>query len=229
MFYSVARFFRRPDLSHLVEHYDNAAWRWHGFVQDKHYVQAYERLLGHVVDLFPGTVQGRISVLDVGAGSAGFSLALCRVIESKCLDAKPEFVLLDPSAGMLDQALLCMDQYDYPVKSCQSTAEDLKACAQTYDLILCGHVIEHCKDPAEVLTILSGVLNPDGMLVMSVSKPHWCTWMLQVIWRYRCYRVEEFHALLRGAHFKTIGSLGFVKGPPKFTSYGYFASRKKRR
>lgn len=123
-------------------------------------------------------------VLDAGAGTG----ALSRRLQASVPELHP--VLVDLSPAMLARAA---DLHDPPAVV---TLDALPFRDATFDVVLCGWVIETVDDPAAVVTELLRVLRPDGLLTYSFcSRParrrdRWRTGLLRAV----------VHALFAG-HF----------------------------
>ena len=213
----------KPTLAGLTHRYDKKAVKWHSFLQQKNYLNCYEQLLKNVFKKYPVKVSGAIQVLDVGAGSGGFSVSLCNVYKKMQRRAQLNFELLDASSAMLNEASLLMSQQPFSFTTNCSDVNALANSDKCYDFILCAHLLEHCAQPLAVLKILCSRLNKHGVLVLVVSKPHWCTVLLQLIWQHRAYSKESFVEALNTVGFNQVTAIEFDQSPPKFTSVGYIA------
>jgi len=216
--------FPKPTLARLTYRYDKKATNWHAFLQHKNYLGCYEYLLKKALKQYPAHGAGTVQVLDVGSGSGGFSVSLCNVYQQMWPHAQLSFELLDISAAMLNEASLLMRQQPFPFKTHCSDVQALTPSDKRYDLILCAHLLEHCSEPLSVLTALRARLSQHGVLVLVMSKPHWCTALLQLIWQHQAYRKDSFVQLLHIAGFGQVSAIDFAKSPPKFTSVGYVAT-----
>jgi len=215
--------FTKPTLTRLTHRYDKKAANWHAFLQHKHYLDCYESLLKNTFKQYPVQVAARTQVLDVGAGSGGFSVSLCNVYKNMWPQAQLDFELLDISAAMLKEASLLMRQQPFPFKTHCNDVQVLERGDKRYDIILCAHLLEHCTQPLSVLKSLYSRLSEQGVLVLVVSKPHWCTTILQLIWQHKAYPKDSFVTLLHMAGFRQVSVIDFDQSPPKFTSVGYIA------
>ena len=212
--------FSKRSYDDLISRYDRAAANWHASLQANHYIGAYQQVICealHCAEFNP--FDATLSVLDAGAGTGGFSLALCNL-----LNTEMTFDLLDPSLEMLDIAQQQLRNRGYLCRLINRDINALQNSQQRYDLILCGHVIEHCTDPHAALRQLSRVLSDHGIIILAVSRPHWCTRLIQMIWGHQAYQKSTFINMLHSAGFSRTCAIRFNKAPPKFTSHGYFAS-----
>jgi len=215
--------FTKPTLTRLTHRYDKKAANWHAFLHHKNYLGCYEYLLKNAFKQNPVQEATKAQVLDVGAGSGGFSVSLCNVYKTMWPQAQLDFELLDISAAMLKQASLLMRQQPFTFKMHCSDVQALEHSDKRYDIILCAHLLEHCPQPLSVLKSLCSRLSEQGVLILVVSKPHWCTVLLQLIWQHQAYPKDSFVALLHMAGFSQVSAIDFDQSPPKFTSVGYIA------
>jgi 2-polyprenyl-3-methyl-5-hydroxy-6-metoxy-1,4-benzoquinol methylase len=187
--------------------YDAAAPRWEHKIESLGYSAAYRRFLNTMV-----VPSGR--VLDVGTGTGAF--ACCWLAAG----GSQEITLLDPSRSMLVRA-------DAAVRRCGATPEIVEAAIEDhcpyrrYFVILAAHVVEHSSDPAIAFHRFSEWLEPQGRLVLVVSRPHWCNWLIWLRYRHRWFSESEIVFLGRQAGLRHVATHSFTKGPPSRTSLGY--------
>ena len=195
--------------------YDAASAKWQATIERLGYPAAYAEL---TVAALNDHRRRKLAVLDVGTGTGAFSSAF-----GNAGFAMDRLDLLDPSKDMLEIAtnrLRGIARKVTPVAGCIGS-RDIPA--QTYDVVLCAHVIEHVADPVAALAWFRDRMNGDGCLLLVVSKPHWCTALIRLRWGHRAYRVGEVRAMLTAAGFRRIDAIPFSKGPPGRTSCGYIA------
>ena len=101
--------------------------------------------------------------------------------------------------------------------------ESLHRSGRSYDLILCAHVVEHAARPHKDLAVLRSMLAPGGSLLLIVSKPHLCTWLLRWKWGHRAFTPAQVARLLAAAGLAGVDIVPFYSGPPSRTSMGYLA------
>lgn len=125
-------------------------------------------------------------VLDAGAGTG----ALSRLLTTALPDVHP--VMADLSPTMLAEAA------GIDGSRAVATLEALPFSDDTFDIIMCGWVIETAAHPAAVITELLRVLRPGGLLIYS-----FCTRPLRRLDRWRTGPVRALvHAVFVG-HFLT--------------------------
>lgn len=197
----------------LAARYDAASARWQEIISPLGYPAAYGELISRLGKIDAKT----LDVLNAGAGSAAFSSAFI------ARHGTPNSLTLrDISADMLREAKRYLRGSGVEAKCVIGDIESLKK-AREYNLILCAHVIEHCPAPIMALKALRRALRPEGALVLVVSKLHWCTALIRLIWRSKAFRPKKMQALLAAAGFDRIKTYEFTTGPPSRTSMGYIA------
>lgn len=194
----------------LATQYNKAAPRWWQKLERMSYPAAFRDL---ITETLPDD-QSHPTVLDAGTGCGDFALALLDIHCPASVD------LLDISSDMLASAAARVSPHITPTLLHQPL-ENLSS--QKYDLILCAHVIEHCPDPLVALRTLRQALKPNGKLLLTVSKPHICTALIQFMWRYRAYRPTKIAHLLSAAGYRDIQITPFKTGVPARVSCGYLA------
>ncbi|MCR9134395.1 MAG: class I SAM-dependent methyltransferase [Alphaproteobacteria bacterium] len=202
----------------LAEAYDRVAATWHATICKFGFVEAYEDLLALAGRQVPDVNRRDLEVLDAGSGTAAFSLAFSRQFACHSFD------LLDVSPEMLDRGAQTLAAEGVTSDRLCCDIRALPERPKRYDVILSAHLIEHVDDVDEALRAFRSVLSPGGLLVLVVSKPHWCTTLVRMRWGHRAYRPEEMQAHLRANGFRTVEPYSFTAGPPKRLSAGYIAT-----
>jgi SAM-dependent methyltransferase len=122
-----------------------------------------------------------------------------RQVDGSPSGGRRELTLLDPSPSMRAPA-------DAAVQGCSIAPEIVDAAMEDYrpdsrySVILAAHVDEHSHDSAAAFRRFSDWLEPRGRLVMVVSRPHWCNWLIWPCYRHRWYSEGEMVGL--GGHAK---------------------------
>jgi hypothetical protein len=70
---------------------------------------------------------------------------------------------------------------------------------------------------------MAGLLRPKGLLILSVSRPHWCSRLVWLSWRHRLFREAEMRVLLHEAGFDDLCCWRPTAGPPRRMSLAYAA------
>lgn len=211
----------RPAPQTLAERYNRAADKWHDAMHKYGQMTAYADLVRQAEPKLPKPRNDKaLAVLDAGAGTGAFSIAFRQIITQPM-----EVDLLDVSDAMLAAAKNNHMASGHTTNQICADIAALDPKDKRYDVILCAHSIEHCPDPVAALEKLRAVLTPGGIILLSVSKPHWCTAIVQFTWRHKAYRVEKFLKILSSANLTNVETYGFAAGPPKFLSYGYIVNK----
>lgn len=197
----------------LAARYDREAGIWHGMLRRLGYFEAYDDLAAAAPEL-----RRARSVLDVGCGSGAMALAAWKA------GARPaRFDLLDASERMLEIAAGHLAAVGAAPRALHMDLAALAVRDERYDAILSAHLIEHLPDAAGALALMRRALAPGGLLILSVSKPHWCTALVRLRWGSRAWREAEVLAMLAEAGFASAVALRYRRGPPSRTSLGYLA------
>ncbi|MGJ3265016.1 MAG: class I SAM-dependent methyltransferase [Salinarimonas sp.] len=205
----------------LTSRYDAAARRWHGKIARLRYLDAYAAIARTARErIAPARPGAPLRVLDAGAGTGAFSLALAATrAEPLALD------LLDRSEAMLTAARANVEQAGLCCRTIVGALGERPLEDGAYDVVLCSHLIEHVPDPTAALADLYAALRPGGALRLVVSKPHWCTALLRLVWGHRALADAEVAARLAAAGLVDHARCPFALGPPSRTSMGHLARR----
>lgn len=191
----------------IVSKYDHAAERWDRKLLHLGYSGAYQRFLqDHIEPTLP--------VLDIGTGTGLFADAWLASGGSR------DLTLMDPSDAMLRVAEARFAAASVPVDSITTRLEDYQPTRQFHS-ILAAHSLEHCDDPAEAIAKLAVCLSTNGKLILVVSKPHWCNWLIWLRYRHRWYAPDTLRQWAHAAGLDHVTTHPFKSGPPSRTSFGY--------
>lgn len=204
------------DFATLSQSYTAAAPGWQARMDALGYLAAYRGL----VDAHAPT--GAPRVLDAGCGAGDFAAAW------RAVRGDPSaLTLLDPSPGMLARAMARHGLGAMRPVGVAGTLDTLSDLPEQ-DVILCAHVIEHLADPVRGLRQMRAALKPGGLLLLVVSKPHWCNRLIWLRWRHRSLPPVAVRSMLTGAGLTLCSDHGFLKGPPSRTSHAYIATNPKK-
>ncbi len=201
----------------LAHRYDLASTRWHSKINDFGFPAAYRQLIKTALPRGGGA-----NVIDLGTGCGDFALAYLTVQASPA-----KLTLLDISAKMLAVAETRIMGKMPVVNAHLGAIETLPPDVQ-FDTVICGHMIEHCPNPVQTLTEIYQRMLPGGVFVLAASKPHWCTALIQLIWRNKAFPPAKMINMLRQAGFEDIQHLPFATGLPSRVSAGYTSIKSKR-
>lgn len=200
----------------LTQSYDIAAIKWRTKIEGLGYAAAYRWMIAACA------VQSKEArVIDVGCGAGDFGRALTEVA-----GPPKSLTLLDPSKQMIAAATRSLLHIVPDLVPLTATLED--APVQTHDLILCAHVIEHFSDPSSALGLLKALLSPEGKLLLVVSKPHWCNWIIWVRWRHKMIRPDRMHRYFEAIGLSCEWDAPFPAGPPSRSSHAYLVTHQQR-
>lgn len=161
-------------------------------------------------------------VLDIGTGTGLFAEAWLAAGGSR------DLTLIEPSVPMLGVALDRFAAASLPVEGIATTLEGYQP-TRSFQTILAAHVIEHCDDPMNALEKMSQCLRVGGMVILVVSKPHWCNWFIWLRYRHRWFAPEMLRHWADAAGLDHVTTHAFSSGPPSRTSFGYVFQKPKRK
>ncbi|MBL9051152.1 MAG: class I SAM-dependent methyltransferase [Tabrizicola sp.] len=203
--------------SNLSARYECAAPDWGRRLQRLGFPAAYRAIVARALDGLP-LPEGRITALDLGAGDGAFSEALLHGIGPRL-----ELTLVDPSPAMLIAAEARLGRGR--ARLVQGTLENAPVVADGYDVVAAAHLLEHLPDPEAALGCMASLLKPGGVLLLVVSRPHWCSWIVWLSWRHRRFRETEVRQMLDRAEFVDPQCCQPPAGPPRRLSLAYAARR----
>jgi len=196
----------------IVEKYDRAAKAWDQRIARAGYKNAYEGFLGaHINHAGP--------TLDAGTGTGAFAHAWIGAGGSH------DLTLLDPAEKMLSIAKSKLSKADFTPKTIQCRIDDYQP-SQKFSTILAAHVVEQCQKPKTAFENLASWLDEDGKLILVISKPHWCNWIIWLRFRHKWFNPAQVKDLVKNADLTHIHTHKFLAGPPSRTSFGYVFIKK---
>ncbi len=209
----LSRFLAPPGMAEL---YDGAASGWQAGIDRLGFDAAYENLMECALAAQP--IGKNEHILDAGTGTG----AAARIFAGRSGRNDIQFDLLDPSPEMLAQAL---ENVPGRTRAIAGFLGDATIPANSYDRIICAHVIEHCSEPQAQLNWLFTRLRPGGMAIFAISKPHWCTALVRWRWGNSSFRAAAVNHMLETAGFGNVITCKHPNGPPSRVSCGYLAQR----
>ncbi|MBK5927520.1 bifunctional 2-polyprenyl-6-hydroxyphenol methylase/3-demethylubiquinol 3-O-methyltransferase UbiG [Rhodobaculum claviforme] len=160
-----------------------------------------------------------LRLLDIGCGGGLLSEPMARL--------GADVVGADPAARNIPVARLHAQQQGLEIDYRVTTAEDLAAAGERFDVVLCMEVIEHVPDPAVFLAACRDLLRPGGLMIVSTVNRTARSYAMAILgaevvmrwlprgthdWR-RFVTPEELSALLRGAGLEPVDRKGMVFDP----------------
>lgn len=160
-----------------------------------------------------------LRVLDVGCGAGLLTEPLARL--------GGEVVGLEPEPGLVEAARLHAAEAGLDVRYEIGTCDDVVASGRTFDLVTALEVIEHVPDPHALVSGLSQLVRPGGLVVLSTLSRSLRSLMLGVVateyllgwlprgthdWR-RFVRPAELATRLRDAGLRPIAVTGVAYEP----------------
>jgi ubiquinone/menaquinone biosynthesis C-methylase UbiE len=201
----------------LLARYDAAAPVWGARLARLGFPAAYRAIMAEAVRRLPPP-PGPLSAIDLGSGEGAFAEALART-----LGARVALTLLDPSPAMLTAAEARLGPGC--ARLIRGELDRTPLAEGGYDIVLAAHLLEHLPDPSAALARMAWLLRPGGLLILSVSRPHWCSRLVWLNWRHRRFREAEMRGMLEVAGFTDLHCWRPPAGPPRRLSLAYAARR----
>lgn len=201
----------------LAARYEAIAPHWGRRIARLGFPGAYRALVSEALSRLPiGTAAP--DVLDLGCGDGALAEALADL-----LGPRANLTLLDLSPAMLQAAEARLGPGRARLVAGDVMSAGLAAAAQ--DIVASAHLIEHLPDPRAALRRMADVLRPGGILILCVSRPHWCSRLVWFVWRHRVFPQDEMLAALAEAGLTDLCCWQPTAGPPRRLSLAY-AGRK---
>lgn len=206
-----------PTTQQLRQTYNAVALDWNRLIHRLGINRAYTQLF-HVLqqDQILNHVKDNANVCDCGIGTAAFSQALVKVINSKV-----NLVGIDISPAMLDQAQQLLTQAGIHPQLCQSDVNHLPLADNLFDLVISAHMLEHLVNPAEGLQAMVRVLRPGSPIVLAVTCPSLLSWWIEWHWGNRCFNSKAITRMMAEAGLTQIRVYPFTYGLAYWTSTAY--------
>lgn len=201
----------------LAARYEAAAPSWGRRLARLGFPAAYRAIVAEALGRLP-LPEGRIEAVDLGAGDGAFAEALRHVLGQRL-----SLTLVDPSPAMLCAAELRLGRGR--AQLIVGTMESARLVTGGHDLVAAAHLLEHLPDPHAALCRMAALLKPGGVLVLAVSRPHWCSSLVWLGWRHRRFREAEIREVLGRAGFVDAQCWQPPEGPPRRLSLAYAARR----
>ncbi len=160
-----------------------------------------------------------LRILDIGSGGGLLSEPMARL--------GAEVVGADPAPKNIAVSGLHAEQSGLTIDYRQTTAEDLAAAGEVFDVVLNMEVVEHVADPQGFLRACRDLLRPGGLLICSTLNRNAKSFVAAIIgaewvmrwlpkgthdWR-KFFTPDELYALIRGAGLDPVDRKGMVFNP----------------
>ncbi|MFT4148859.1 MAG: bifunctional 2-polyprenyl-6-hydroxyphenol methylase/3-demethylubiquinol 3-O-methyltransferase UbiG [Paracoccaceae bacterium] len=160
-----------------------------------------------------------LRILDIGSGGGLLSEPMARLGAS--------VVGADPAPRNIAVAGLHAEQSGLVIDYRQTTAEDLAAAGEVFDVVLNMEVVEHVADPQAFLRACHDLLKPGGLLICSTLNRNaksfaaaivGAEWVMRWLpkgthdWR-KFITPDELYGLMRGAGLDPVDRKGMVFNP----------------
>ncbi len=148
-----------PWLSHMTWRKDFDSWRERRIWQERH----QEANLKDVAQALGNEIAGK-SLLDLGAGMGGLSVALMLAYRDKGLTLQA----MDYNPDYCKIASLRAARYGLTLPIAVAAGEHLPYPDESFDLITCLDVLEHVADAEAVMREMRRALRPGGIVLTTV-------------------------------------------------------------
>jgi 2-polyprenyl-6-hydroxyphenyl methylase/3-demethylubiquinone-9 3-methyltransferase len=160
-----------------------------------------------------------LRLLDIGCGGGLLSEPMARL--------GAEVVGADAAARNIPVARIHAQQSGLDIDYRHTTAEDMAAAGERFDVVLNMEVVEHVADPLAYLTACHDLLKPGGLMVCSTLNRNPKSWLMAIIgaehvmrwlpkgtheWK-KFITPDELYDLLRRAGMDPVDRKGMVFNP----------------
>ena len=157
-----------------------------------------------------------LRLLDIGCGGGLLSEPMARL--------GAEVVGADAAERNIPVARLHAEQEGLEIEYRHTTAEDMAAAGEQFDVVLNMEVVEHVADPLAYLTACQQLLRPGGLMICSTLNRNPKSYIMAIIGAEYVMRwlpkgthewskfitPDELYALLRNAGLEPVDRKGFV-------------------
>jgi 2-polyprenyl-6-hydroxyphenyl methylase/3-demethylubiquinone-9 3-methyltransferase len=164
-----------------------------------------------------------LRILDIGCGGGLLSEPMARLGAT--------VVGADAAAGNIPVAQIHAEKSGLNIDYRHTTAEDIAASGEQFDVVLNMEVVEHVADPQGFLTACKDLLKDNGLLLCSTINRNPKSYLVAIIGAEHVMRwlpkgthewdkfitPDELYALIRGAGLTPVDRKGFVFNPFKWS------------
>lgn len=115
----------------------------------------------------------KLSVLDVGCGGGILSEPLCRMGGT--------VTGIDVTEKLIGVAKLHAEQSNLTIDYRHTSAETLADNGEKFDVVICSEVIEHVPTPQDLVTTLSKLVKPNGIVFISTINRTYKSYALAIV------------------------------------------------
>lgn len=193
----------------LANSYNQASAHWDTSIRRLGYHRAYSHLFQQLTA--DGTLRhlpGDAQVLDCGIGTGSLSRALVMQTSSAL-----HITGVDIAADMLGAAQHTLSSLQTtPRLSCRNVC-DLGFAANSFDLAMGAHVLEHLPDPADGLREMVRTLRPGAPLIIIMTRSSLASAWLCLQWQISRITPHDLGAMMGSAGLTNV-RLYALSGPP---------------
>ena len=160
-----------------------------------------------------------LRILDIGCGGGLLSEPMARLGAS--------VVGADAAARNIPVAQLHAEQFGLGIDYRHTTAEDLAAAGEVFDVVLNMEVVEHVADPQGYLRACHDLLKPGGLMICSTLNRNAKSWLMAIVGAEHIMRwlpkgthdwakfitPDELFALIKAAGLDPVDRKGMVFNP----------------
>ena len=164
-----------------------------------------------------------LRILDIGCGGGLLSEPMARL--------GADVVGADPAPRNIPVARIHAEQSGLTIDYRVTTAQDLAAAGEQFDVVLNMEVVEHVPDPASYLAACRALLKPAGLMVCSTLNRNPKSYVMAIVgaeyvmrwlpkgtheWN-KFITPDELYDLIRGAGLEPVDRKGFVFNPVRWS------------
>ena len=206
-----------PTQEQLSQMYNAAAPGWNHLIHRLGINHAYTQLMRSLQqDSILSCLKDDASVCDCGIGTAAFSLALAKAVNSQL-----QISGVDISHEMLERAHQLLSQVGICPQLYQNDVTALPFDDNTFDLIMSAHMLEHLPSPVKGLQEMVRVLRPEAPLILAVTRRGLLGWWIGWHWGNDCFSPKELIAIMTEAGLTHIRIYPFTDVFARWTSTAY--------